>query len=281
MQWFVLAVVSAVTYASAEIIGKYVSDEKSEPVFIGIIAAAFTTLVTFQYASLELLVMSSNVWAFAGLIISAAFVAIGIVTYYEGLKHSDVSEFGLLSRSRALLVVLGGIVLFRETFNVVQIIGATLVLYGIFLLSWEGGKFRFGTGARFALATAVLFGLGSLCDKAVIGFYTPRMYTFLNYLLTVAFMFPLAISRYIEGAKLPRRRTTAVLFVVGTLYGISAYCIYAAYAVNGPVSLVTIASQVEIPVTVLWGILMMNERKRLATKLFAMAILVVGVVCLK
>jgi drug/metabolite transporter (DMT)-like permease len=281
MNWFIFTIISAVAYAAAEIIGKYVSDEKSEPVFIGIISAAFTTLVMFQFASFEPLVLPSNAFAFAGLVASAALVAIGIVTYFEGLKHSDVSEFGLLSRSRTLLVVIGGIMLFRERFNILQIIGATCVLYGMFLISWEGGTFHFGKGAKFALATAVLFGLGALCDKAVISQYTPRMYTFLNYLLTVAFMFPLAVSRFIEGAKMPGRITIAVLFIVGALYGISAYCIYAAYAVNGPISLVAVASQIEIPITVLWGILVFNERKRFVSKLIAMSVLTVGVILLK
>lgn len=278
MQWFLLAVVSAVTYAAAEIIGKYVSDERSEPVFIGIIAAIFTTAVSFAYAGMEGLALPSDPRAFAGLCASALFVAVGIVTYYEGLKHSDVSEFGLLSRSRVLLLMIGGMVLFRERLTVVQTVGSVLVLYGIFLLSWEGGKFRFGKGAKFALVTAVLFGAGSLCDKSVIGFFTPRMYTFLNYLLTVGFMIPIAAARYVKGAALPHMRTVGILSVIGTLYGVSAYCLFAAYAGNGPVSLITVVSQLEIPLTVLWGILILNERTRMVRKLLAMAILVAGVV---
>jgi len=281
MNWFFLTIISAVAYAIAEIISKYVSDEKSEPVFIGIIAALFTTFMTFQFVTMETIKLPSNVWAFAGLIASAAFVAVGIITYYEGLKHSDVSEFGLLSRSRTLLVVLGGVILFRERFSFFQIIGATLILYGVFLLSWKGGKFHFGKGSKFALATAVLFSLGALFDKAVISYYSAIMYTFLNYLLTSAFLFPLAFSRYIEGAKLPKKSTVGLLFIVGTLYGISAYCIYAAYLAKGPISLVTLASQLEIPITVLWGIFLLKEQKKLFSKLISMVLLIVGIILLK
>ena len=282
MNWFFLTIISAVAYAAAEIIGKYVSDKKSEPVFIGIIAAMFTAFMTFQFASTEgALKVPSNVWALAGLVASAACVAIGIVTYYEGLKNSDVSEFGLLSRSRALLVVIGGILIFHERFNFLQIIGAVLVLYGVFLLSWEGGKFHFGRGAKFAIATAVLFSIGFLFDKAVISFYTAMTYTFLNYFLVVAFMLPLAFSRYVEGSRLPKKSTIGLLFIVGTLYGVAAYCIYAAFLATGPVSLISLISQLEIPITVLWGIFMLKEEKRMLPKFASMALLILGIILLK
>jgi drug/metabolite transporter (DMT)-like permease len=281
MNWFVYAIISAVTYATAEIMSKYVSDKKSEPVFIGIIAAFFTTVISFQFASWEPMILPTSAWALAGLVASAAFVAIGIVTYYAGLKYSDVSEFALLSRSKTPLMVLGGILLFREHFSLFQVIGAVLVLYSVFLLSWEGGKFHFGPGARFAIATAILFCLGSLCDKAVISSYSAIMYTFLIYLLTVAFMFPLAVSRFIEGAKLPKMSTVGLLVIIGALYGISAYCIFAAYLVQGPVSLVTLASQFEIPIAVLWGIFILKERKKVFSKVISMALLIIGIILLK
>jgi drug/metabolite transporter (DMT)-like permease len=281
MNWLTLTIISAVTYAVGEIVGKYVSDEKSEPVFIGIIAAFFTTLMSFQFATLEPMLLPTNIWALSGVVASAALVAMGIITYYEGLKHSDISEFGLFSRSRTLFIVIAGVVLFQERFSFTQIIGAVVVIYSVFLLSWEGGRFHFGKGARFALITSFLFALGALFDKAIISFYSPIMYTFILYLLTVAFMLPLAFSRLLEGAKLPKARTVGLQFVAGCLYGVSAYCIFAAYLARGPISLVTLASQLEIPITILWGIFMMKENKRVLPKLASMALLIIGIVLLR
>jgi len=281
MNWLTLTIISAVAYAIAEIVGKYVSDEKSEPVFIGIIAAFFTTIMSFQFATFYPMKVPSNVWALAGLVGSAAVVAVGIITYYEGLKHSDISEFGLLSRSRTLMMVLAGVVFFKERFSLIQAVGAVLIMYSVFLLTWEGGKFRLGKGAKFALATAFLFSIGSLFDKAIISYYSAIMYAFLVYLLTVAFMLPLAFSRLLEGARLPKARTVGLQFVAGCLYGVSAYCIFAAYLANGPISLVTLASQLEIPITILWGIFMMKENKRVLPKLASMGLLIVVIILLK
>lgn len=112
MHWFFLTIVSAVTYAFAEIISKYVSDKESEPVFIGIIAVMFTTIVMYFYVSLEPMVLPTNVWALAGLVASATLVAVGITAYYEGLKHSDISEFALITRTRTLFLVVGGMLFF-------------------------------------------------------------------------------------------------------------------------------------------------------------------------
>jgi drug/metabolite transporter (DMT)-like permease len=281
MNWLTLTIISTVTYAIGEIVGKYVSDDKSEPVFVGIIAAFFTAFMSFQFASFGPMHVPTNLWALAGIVGSAGVVAVGIITYYEGLKHSDISEFGLLSRSRTLMMVIAGIVLFKERFTFMQIIGAVIILYSVFILSWEGGKFHFGKGAKFALATAFLFSVGSLFDKAVISYYSAIMYTFLVYLLTVAFMFPLAFSRFLEGAKLPKPKTVGLQFIAGCLYGVSAYCIYAAYLANGPISLVVLASQLEIPITILWGIVLMKENKRIVPKLISMALLIVGIILLK
>lgn len=281
MNWFFLTIVSAVTYAAAEIIGKYVSDKKSEPVFIGIIAAAWTTLASFLFISFEPMIFPSNISAITGLVVSSALVAVGVVTYYEGLKHSDISEFGLFSRSRMLLIVLGGIIFFREQFSGVQVVGGLFIFISVFFLSWEGGKIRFGKGAKFAIATAVLFGLGAIIDKAVMAFYSPVLYTFLIYLLTVVFMIPMAIFRLKKKIRLPKMSTVGALSFVGILYGASAYCVYAAYTVNGPASFVTLVSQLEIPITVLWGIVIMKERKKVVSKLISMALLILGIVLLK
>jgi drug/metabolite transporter (DMT)-like permease len=262
-------------------VGKYVSDEKSEPVFIGIISAFFTTIVTFLVASQVPMIVPTSVWALAGLVASAAFVAIGIITYYEGLKHSDISEFGLLSRSKTLLMVIAGVVLFRERFTFLQVIGAVFILYSVFVLSWEGGKFKFGKGAKFALATSLLFSVGFVFDKAVISYYSAIMYTFLLYLLTTAFLLPLAFSRVLDGVKMPNIKTIGLQFVAGVMYGVSAYCIYAAFLVNGPISFVTLASQLEIPITILWGIFMLKEKRRVLPKLASMALLIVGIILLR
>ena len=281
MNWLILTLVSAVAYAFAEIIGKYVSDEKSEPLFIGIISALFTTVTSLFFVAFEPIKLPSNIWAFGGLVASSAFVAIGIIAYYGGLKHSDISEFGLLSRTSILMRVLGGMLLFQERFSIFQSFGCVLILASIFSLSWEGTKLRFGKGARFALITAVLFTCGSLIDKAVISYYSPVLYTFLIYLFTVLFMLPLAVLHFKKGAHLPKINTMRALFFTGSLYGISAYCIYAAFLARGPLSLVSLASQLEIPITILWGIFIMRENKKIFPKFISMALLILGIILLR
>lgn len=281
MNWLTLTVISAVTYAVAEIVGKYVSDEKSEPVYIGIIAAFFTAITSFIFVLFEPLKLPSNPLVYAGLISSAAVVAIGIVTYYEGLKNSDISEFSLLSRSRILFIVIGGIFFFSERFTLAQGIGGALILLSVFFLTWEGKKFSFGVGARYALITAILFGIGSLLDKAVISSFSALLYTFLIYFFTVLFMLPFALVRYKKNVVLPTKETVGKLFIAGSLYGVSAYAIYSAYIINGPIVLVTLASQLEIPITILWGIFMLKENKRALSKLASMALLIIGIILLK
>lgn len=281
MSWFFLTIISTVAYASAEIIGKYISDDKSEPVYVGVTAAFFTAIVTFLFALAQKLSFPAQTAAYLGLLASAVFVAAGIITYYQGLKHSDVSEFGLLSRSRALLVVMGGVLIFRERFTLLQLFGSALVLYGVFLLTWQGGRLRLGKGGRYALVTAVLFTFGSLFDKAVIPYFTASTYTFLNYLLTVLFLLPVAALKFKHGAKFPERKTVAWLFGAGLLYGVSAYCIYEAYLASGPISLVTLVSQLEIPITVLWGIAALKEHRNMLPKLASMALLVAGILLLR
>jgi len=281
MNWLILTLISAVAYAFAEIIGKYVSDEKSEPLFIGIVSAIFTAFASGLFLFFEPLVFPTQGWAIAGLLASAAVVAVGIGTYYKGLKYSDISEFSLLSRSSVLMRVIGGILLFQETFSAMQIVGGVLIMVSVFSLTWEGKKFHFEKGSRLALVTAILFTFGALFDKAVISSYSPILYTFLVYFFTVLFMFPAAFFHYRKGAKLPQKKTITALFFTGSLYGISAYCIYAAFLSKGPLSLISLASQLEIPITILWGIFIMKEQKRMIPKLISMCLLIIGIILLK
>ena len=71
------------------------------------------------------------------------------------------------------------------------------------------------------------------------------------------------------------------LFFTGSLYGISAYCIYAAFLARGPLSLVSLASQLEIPITILWGIFIMRENKKIFPKFISMALLILGIILLR
>jgi len=208
-------------------------------------------------------------------------VSVGIITYYSGLKYSDVSEFALLSRSGSLIIIVGGFFLFGERFNLAQIIGMVMVLLAVSLLSWEGKRFHFGKGSKYALITAFLFALGALCDKAVISYFSTGIYTFLVYLCTVVCMMPFAVHQYSQQRHLPGKDSLKKLVFTGLFYGISAYGIYAAYNSDGSVGLISLISQLQIPIAVLWGILILRERKRLITKFSAMRIMILGVILLK
>lgn len=277
MNWFILSLLATIVYSFGEILSKYVADSESEPSYIGVLNGFFAALIALSIAFFQKeLIFHFTIINSIGLFISAFVVAVGIITYFKALQLSDVSDFALYTRSQILFVFLGGMLLFSERFTYSQTIGTLLMVIGLCVVSITRTKLKLNKGNIYAIITALLFSFGVFIDKAIINDFSPSFYTFLFYGMITALLLIPASSAYRKKIKLPKPKTYIIMFITAFLYMLSAIWTYRAYQIGGMVSLMTVIAQLQIPIVLLYGVLVFKEKERISQKIISMICMVIG-----
>jgi drug/metabolite transporter (DMT)-like permease len=283
MNWFLFSLFSAIFYAFANIIGKYVSDEKSEPIYISFIANLYATVASFIIVLIghQTLPFYLPPMAIIGLTASGLVCVIGTIIYWSAMKMIDISEFTLFTRTQILFVFIGSILVYRESFLPVQIIGIICVIIGSFIICYKKGKLHLSIGAILAILSSLFFSIEVLIDKSVINYYNPALYTaFLYLIITILLSVPViyALSKH---KQVPSFKTHKWFMIASTFYAISAVFFYNSYTHGGNVTLTSIISQIQIPIVVIYGIFIFKERTQLKQKIIAMLLMIIGALLLQ
>jgi uncharacterized membrane protein len=277
MNWFYYSLGGAIFYAIAEIIGKYLADEKSEPVYLSILGTFYAAVVALSVAFLTRQgVMNFAPVAVIGLVVSSFVYALGCITYYAALKNCEISEFVLLTRVQVIVVFIGGLLIFHETMGILKIIGSLSVIIGIILISYRKSGFQITKGAVWALITALLFGAGALIDKAIIKNFTALLYTGLNYAFSTIFLAAPAIYLVKKQKQLPSAKIHSFMFISAVFYAFSAAAFFSSYLNKGYVSLTSIIGQLQIPLVILYGLIILKEKQNIWQKIVATLMMIIG-----
>jgi drug/metabolite transporter (DMT)-like permease len=210
-----------------------------------------------------------------GLLASGFIYSISVLTFYAALKHSDISEFGIFTRVVVIVEFFGGIILFHEKLFPLQILGTICLIVGVIILSYKKGKLNLHKGNVYALATAVLGGIGGLIDKAIIGNFSVVIYTGLIYLVISILLLPLFFNNLRKKIQIPGSKFLTILTVASIMYTFSAMLYYKSYQI-GYISLTGIVSQIQIPLVVLYGIFIFKEKEKIWQKLAATGLMIIG-----
>ncbi len=135
------ALISALVWGNATILGKKLLDEKISSVIItfvrhlsGVIFNIIVLLFTLRIQIIESIFSLTNFdwmqFLFLGIIISG----IGFLLYYKGLKLSNAKGTALLLTISSVITTVLGITLGKEILYMNQFLGAFLVLFGVHLL---------------------------------------------------------------------------------------------------------------------------------------------------
>jgi uncharacterized membrane protein len=153
-------------------------------------------------------------------------------------------------------------------------IGAVLIIY-------QKRNIRVSRGSILALGTALLFGIGALIDKAIIHNFSAIFYTGFNYLVTTLFLLVPTYLRFRKTRIVPNQKTHGFMLFSALFYSLSAFSFYSSYHNQGYVSLTGIIGQLQIPLVVLYGIIILREKGNLVKKISATVLMIIGAYLLR
>lgn len=283
--WFTLTIISLTAASVVRILQKAaLTEQKSDPIAFSIYFQLLVSLIAAIIASTNIgsYPKDMNVWLVA-LLISFLYAVLFILFYYA-LKHTEVSQVGILSATQSFWVLLGGVIFWNEPLSQNKIIGVLLIVFGIAAVYWRKGGFKgFGMPQLLVILCAILGGVLGVLDKYIIGYFSePATYMVFSFLvpalLTAAFI-PGAVKKI--KPMLGWNKSNFLIIIGAILLNFGSIAYYLALKAGGEVSQIGPIFQSTTILTVILGIVFLNERENLGRKMLGAIIVFLGVLNIK
>lgn len=283
MNWFTFSLVSNLSLAATLLLQKPVLNKKEvDPTAFAIYFQLLVALFALPLA-IYLGIKIENFGAILPLIaLMPFFYAFGNILFYRGMKLSEVSKVSIVATTVPVWVFLGGVVLLKESLDLIKILGFLAVICGLLLLVWRKGALRIKRGLGYVLFSSFLFAGAFLIDKRIIdNFSSPFLYQIFGFGLPgllVGILQPKSIPKI--KALFSRRVQFPTLLSVLSLITTS-FSTLTAYRLGGEVSRVIPIVRSSAIVVVIFSYFFLGERKDLFRKLTAAVLVVSGVALLR
>jgi|CXWL01.1.fsa_nt_gi drug/metabolite transporter (DMT)-like permease len=211
------------------------------------------------------------------LISSLFWLAFGLFSFHAD-HYADVSVTSILSRTRILWTFVLGVFFFGEAISFAKLQGVALIFAGLVGLSIRE-NFKYNKGVLFTLMAAISISIALSIDKYLARFFPTSVIAF------SAFFIP-GIWLYIT---LPNKRERLKkLFsdkgkyaILTALFGALSYWLLLRALTLSDISKVIPIYQSSLALNVIIGIILLNEREKVLHKLFASAIVLLGVILIR
>ena len=207
MQWFILALISAVCLGLYDVLRKYsVRNNPVLPVLAVSTLSSVLLLLPFKILSAtggleptaDLYIPGIEAHAHMLLVIKAAIVLSSWIFVYFGIKNLPLSIVAPIRATAPILTLMGALIIFAERPNSIQWVGLCVTFLFFFLFSLAGAREGVNFRANkwvWSVILGTLIGAGSaLFDKHIIAeAHIPRMsvlfyYSIYQFLMTLPLM---------------------------------------------------------------------------------------------
>ena len=282
LDWFTLAIFASIASSLTEVFKKAVlKNSNIHPIAFGVYFNVLVSIVSLPFAFSSIISLHLNYSAWILTLIMGIMYAISNIFYYNALKMTEVSQVGIISSSRSIWLLIGGLIFLGERVNAFEIAGVILIVLGIIIIYWNGkGLADFGTPQIFLFIFAIVS-----CVPSIIGTYlldnyfnNVALYQVLSYFLPAVFNIIFMPSALIKIKPLLKiDKNNIFVMISASLTAAAIFMYFSAFKAGGQLSVVGPIWQASIILTVVCGILFLNEKQKLLKKLSSVVIVVIGI----
>lgn len=282
MTWQIIVLISIGAITTSRLLQKgLVKANEENPVGYSIIFQIITALLILFFA----ITQGFNLEGYASYIpfmaVSALAYAGGNAFLFNAFKKADASSVIIYFSTTAMWSSLFSIVFLSEAVTSNKILGVGLIVTSIITINIKKGIQRPGKYELFALAAAILFGIGFTSDAYIVGDRHAPSYLFLAFLfpgILTGFIFPKSVKPAIQIVKkIPALFNTAL---VAFFYAISTITLFLAYQEGGEASIISPMHQTSTLLIVILSIFLFQEKDRMLQKFSAALLGVIGAMIL-
>ncbi len=240
MEWYLLALVSALILGVSDVIKKKALSRERTLQFVSTYYIVIFVMLLALLPGIDFYLTLSE-WAFV--VVKSVFVSVAAFTFMRLIRHYDLSEVEPLKNlSPALLLILGFIIL-KETPTIINISGILLLILGAYVLEADHKiihlkqplKLLKGRKVSLLLTYLVFISVCAVMDK--IALRTIEVYTY--YFLQIMFVAAIFIGvelmkkRGLGDVKLALRKDWLVIIIACLMMVVSDLLFLKAVAIPG------------------------------------------------
>lgn len=283
LNWFNLVIIYVFTISTSKLIQKYVlKEEVVDPTAFSAFQLLMSGIMGIPFIFTAKLVYPHDpkIWLIA--LLSGILYTICYLLYFHAIKTIELSQAETIATTRIIWFMILGMLFFGETLGWSKFLGVALIFIGIMVIYRQKNKdTAFGKYHFFVLVYAIIVSCASALDKYALGYFSVEFYNsflfILPGILTVV-IFPKSFRKMKHLIKPGKNNSLILLSCLIQFVATLSLC--AAYKI-GELSLVGPLAQTSSVVTIIFGILLLNERWNLKRKIKGISIVFVGVVFLK
>lgn len=219
----------------------------------------------------------SNPLAYLFLGLSCIFYAINNFMIANVRKNLEASTVGILQQSHTVLMTLAGFVLFGEQVTLFKIIGILMIVGGNVLMFWQQKKTKEMKYVWMGLLAYACNVAAGLIDVGYSGDFNLPFYAAFLYIIPALFIFIGSRIRIVDIIKEYKRANKRNYFITGFCWGIGYFVLLIAYSM-GEVSVVAPLASLSVFSNVIVGYFWLKEKDRLAKKIIAAILAILGIV---
>lgn len=277
MPWYFYITINVIIFSLATLYQRVILKNSKDPVLFYIINGFTAGLMLLAYGLWMGFKLPDFTEISINLIIMIIFLGFGNMLNFNALKRVEASEFTVLFSTRAIWSVVGAILILDEAFGLKQIIGASLIIASVFLVSWKKKSFRLNEGEMLTLAAAAMFGLEFINDTYLLNTVDLFFYLPLIFLFPSMFIGVINYKKVIKIHKYVALKDFLKLAVLALMFAVSATATLTAYTLGHNAAQIAILNQTSTILIVFLGIIFLNERTHMKLKIAGAIISLVGV----
>jgi drug/metabolite transporter (DMT)-like permease len=283
MNWQLFVAISVISNAITSILLRLLlKKENSHAIAFSIMYQLITGSVIFIYALFNGFKIPNIFHLVPLIILIFTLYIIGNIGLFNALKRIGISEHKIVYSIRPIVTVVASIIFLGEIINIKQIIGATLILISVVLVSWHSKKIKiFKKGAIFTVISAFAYGLAITGDSYVIrniDIASYQTFAFIVPALTMLLIFP-SSKFYIK--KMFNFPIFSKLLILCIFQAIATITVFTAYKIGRNNVQIAPLTQLSTIIIVLSGIVILKERKNIFQKIIGAILSFFGTIMLK
>ncbi len=285
MQWYLLAIISALFSAGAAILEKKILFRERALSFSALLAIFNMILAIpfFFFTDFQTLTMTSLfVLLFKSFLGALAFLCVML-----GIKNLELSKSLPLLVLTPGLVAIGGFIFLKEALTSLEVVGIILLLIGTYILQLKSNQKLFdpwksylkSKGHYYIFFALILFTITSLLDKAILKNFNLPVNAFIGFqhlFLAIIFLVFLLFTGKTQELRSTIKYSWLMILILSFVTIIYRYAQIAAVK-DAPVALVLSLKRISVFFAVLIGGKLFKE-KHLLVRLIATAIMIMGAV---
>lgn len=279
MSWLFYVVLATSFFTIINLIQRVIADGSENPrataVIFGGISGVLAILVFLISGEAKEFVIPTAPSAWLGLLGGVIFYGLYERGRFLANKYLDASVFAIVVNLSVLIAFIGAVFLYAEQLTLETLSGGLLVIFALLLVSYEKQRRQLSKkGLWITIAISVSLGLAWTLDKMGAlnfgaGFYSMTLWT----VPMIMVIFPLIPMKTL---KIEFNRSGKKVSLIAVLNVLGYFLMLKALEIADATKVIPMV-QTSLLLTVFLGIILLKERERLAQKIIAGIMGVIGV----